>query len=806
MLYIVPFRQSSDIYQYDWWKSDELIKIIVPHPKLADSIREMGERYRPDLSIESTTIADFIKNEILYRDPEIKLYKKYQLILELSTLWKKYFPSSTYDEFLGVFDSFTQLRGITMNFDLVEEVLDNSYLGLADRDIESIKKFWKYLEIREIYDEHAACYRLAEQYEDSIRKEAAKKMVLYGFSHLSSGQCDLINVMGGAHDIYIPIHANVWSEVRESDWIKWIDAKVLPASPEKKKSSQVSLVKIHNNGLAQAIKQWAEKYCKNDQVEIVLAQKNPDFFQMGELAWGDVYFKAEVSIFGNTYTKIFNDLDEGFNWREDVGTESVLNFLQNVVKNELDKNFDEKDFKVVKVASFIQDEIKKWMNLSEENTFMKIFDYHVFKNSLELNLPRNHIFPKADQGMRAKVKGLEEIGTVGSDRSVIICATSGYSDLDSQEDHWTEKMMEYFLKIGPVKRREFEFNMFRESIRDILSEHSSFLIIEEVLMEESYLWSEILSGFEPKNIGLENCEGKGAVDYIKGREKKAYNLSEKDRWSSGKIQKYLDCPRAFYYSYVDQVHFSPENQQEVEARELGSLQHKIIRLYLEQFDTLKEEAHYNLVQAIWEQFLRDKNLILNDINYRNGFVEIKNYSWRGVKALLDIKGSYPKVRFSFEIEFFSQTHRGSIDCIINLGNGMMGIIDFKRSHASVPSKSDIFDFKKIQLWYYMHNFKQEGFDSCFLGYLCLDELEKSQFVFDEGIFSGFDFRTVFPDGKIYGCSFQEKGRLFEEFIKEKMENILEDKEFLPIPQSNKVCKFCWIDKVCVRDEAMNADE
>ena len=806
MLYILPFCRRSDIYQWDWLKKGESVKFIVPHPKLADSIRETVESHRLDLNIESTTIADFIKSEILHRDSDIKIYKKYQLILELSTVWKKYFPASTYDEFFGVFDEFTQLRGITIDFGLVEEILDNSYLGFVGRDIEGIKKFWKYLEIREIYDEHAACFHLAKQYGNTVEKGTSKKIIIYGFSHLSSGQCDLLNIMGKFHDIYIPVYANVWREVVESDWLKWLDAKIMPVSSNERKLNKVSLIKINNNGLSSAIRQLAENYCKDKAVEIILAQKNPDLFHIGELAWGEVSFKVEASVFDNTYKKIFNDLEDGFDWKKEIDTETVLVFLRGIIQAELEKSFEEKNFKTIKMASFVCDEIEKWMNLSEANSIMKMFDYDVFKNSLKLNLPRNYILPQMDKNIKTGVKGLEDIEAVGTDNLVVICATSSYSDFDFKEDHWVENMVEAFLKIGPIKRKELEFKMLKESIVDILVEREAFLVVEENLLEESLLWSEVLSDFTLDEIFIERQEKKEKIDYIKNLGKKNYSPSESEKWSSGKIQKYLDCPRAFYYNYVVPVHISPQNHQEVEARELGSLQHKIVCSFLEQFDTLDEEKYHGLVKDTWDQFLERKKLFLNDLNYWNHFIEIKNYSWRGIKSLLNIKKSYPDAKFSFEVEFFSQVHKGSIDCIVNLGNGMMGIIDFKRSDASIPGKREVFDFKKIQIWYYMHNLKREGFRSCFLGYLCLAELEKSQFVFDKDVLSMDGFKNIFPVGKKYSCSFQEKEKQFERFLAEKIENILEDKNFSPIPQSNKICNYCWMEKVCInRDGAISED-
>ena len=799
MRYIVPFYKRSDVYRYKWIKTGESVKVVVPHPKLADSMREIGVRYRPDLDIDSMTIAEFIKKEISHFNSDITICKKYQLILELSTIWKKYSSQGSYEGFLGVFDSFTQLRGITTDFGLIEDILNKSYMGLKEADVENIKRFWKYLEIRKIYDEHAVCSYLVEKYRNFMKERVSENFVFYGFSHVSSGQCDLFNVMGDLHDIYIPLYSDVWNMAEESDWVKWVDAEVLQIPLKKRKAKEIDLVKIGKNGLSQATGELLNRHYRDKSVEIILTQKNPDFFHVGELAWGEVFFKIEASIFLNTYTKIFNDMELELDWEKTVETELVLKLLKEIARKELNKKFDEKDFKVIKVASFIHDEVKTWMDLSEENSSMKIFDYHVFRNALKLNLPRNYILPRTGREMETRARGLEDIETVGTDKFVILCVTTNYRNFDFSEDHWTEKMIESFLKIGPVRRKELEFAILKENIMDIFSENASLLLIEDGLIEENPLWSDILSNFDVNEITLESLEEREKRDYIKSLDKKQYSLSKTEKWSSSKIQKHLDCPRSFYYSYVDRIYFSPENQQEVEAKYLGSLQHKVIRLFMEQSDALNEEGYDDLAKNIWENFLQEKKLFLDDLSYKNYFIEIKNYSWRGIKTLLEIKKHYPGANFSFEVEFSSNMHRGSIDCVINLGDGRTGIVDFKRSVSSIPSWSDTLNFKKIQIWYYMHNMRLEGRQLCFLGYLCLSELEKSQFFFDKDVFTAETFGRIFSGKKGKSCSMEDKRVEFGEFLEDKIGNILEDKKFLPIPQSHTVCNYCWMDKVCVRE-------
>ena len=798
MLYVVPFSQLDYVYRYSWLKDGEVVRVIVPHPKLADSIREHGEKYRPDLNIEYTTIADFIKKKVSSWNSEIRIYKKYRLVLELSTVWKKYFSSDSCDEFLGAFDRFTELRGITTSFDVVEDVLNKCQIGLSEREIEGIKKFWQYLEIREIFDEHKACFYVVEKYRDGIVDDNVEKIVFYGFSHLSSGQCDLLKAMGEKHDVYVPIQQNVWREAKMSDWVKWIDAKVLTTPPSKRFRNKISIVKssVH---LSQTVQQLFNLHLDKKSMQIILTQKNPDFSHVGAFSLQDVYFKVETSILGNTYIKMFNDLEKGLNWRNGVETDSVLDFLQKIIYRELKKEFYEKDFKIIKVASFIQEEIALWMGLSEENNIMRVFDYNIFKGSLRLNLPRTSMVTGNENNASVKIRGIESVDSVGVDEMVVVCSLKNYNGINFSDDHRTEKMIESFLTIGPVKRKEFEFKMLKENMMDVFSMNSSFLLAEDDLIKENPFWDEVLSGFETEEIYLATEEEKEKKDYIKGLVKKSYS-PESRKWSSGKIQKYLDCPRSFYYQYVDRIYFSPEKHLEVEMTDLGALQHRVIETFLEKFDAPDEKKYHNLVKEIWDEFLDEKKMVLDSLDYENCFLEIKNYSWRGISALLRIKKIYPQANFSFEFQFESSMHRGSVDCVINLDNEMMGIIDFKRSESSIPSQKEFFEFKKIQLWYYMYNLQLQGFKLGFLGYLCLSELDKSQFAFDNESLSKDDFDKIFIEGKKYSCSLQDKQEQFNIFLNEKMENIVQDKNFLSIPRVKKVCNFCWLDKVCIRED------
>ena len=56
----------------------------------------------------------------------------------------------------------------------------------------------------------------------------------------------------------------------------------------------------------------------------------------------------------------------------------------------------------------------------------------------------------------------------------------------------------------------------------------------------------------------------------------------------------------------------------------------------------------------------------------------------------------------FEDSIKHSGFQGSADLFIDSSFGM-GIFDFKRSSAGVPTKKEFLEFEKIQLWFYLKN-------------------------------------------------------------------------------------------------------
>ena len=218
--------------------------------------------------------------------------------------------------------------------------------------------------------------------------------------------------------------------------------------------------------------------------------------------------------------------------------------------------------------------------------------------------------------------------------------------------------------------------------------------------------------------------------------------------------------------------------------------------------------HAQLVTKELEEFLSIEKITPDKMEYENALLEITNYSANGINALLKFKKDYPAVTFSFEESFENESHRGKIDCIVRWQEGI-GIWDFKRSKGGIPQKKEMKEFEKIQLWYYLYNLalsspKELQEKLCFMGYLNLSEIEQSMVVINtdsflkdiptENLKKSFSSPPMFIDVSFKDCLLR-----FQTLLTDKIGEISRDHHFLPIPQKEEVCKYCWIDHVCIKE-------
>lgn len=250
----------------------------------------------------------------------------------------------------------------------------------------------------------------------------------------------------------------------------------------------------------------------------------------------------------------------------------------------------------------------------------------------------------------------------------------------------------------------------------------------------------------------------------------------------------MDCPRKYYFSYVEKIDHRPDERMKIGADEMGTIEHEIIQHYFEknQIDqtlVFNKAAHEELCLKSLDEFLTKNKIALNEKTKLVTFYELLHYSQNGIEFLIQFCLKHSAIQIDFETSLGLNPWAlvGSIDCIIQLPESRMALFDFKRSAAAIGSKRDTLNFEKIQIWVYLlikliH--QEKNIHSW--GYLNLSEIEASQIYYE-------DEATVAGHSQL---------NQFKDLLESKIESLKNEVDFLPDPRNTKVCSFCEVELFC----------
>jgi len=187
--------------------------------------------------------------------------------------------------------------------------------------------------------------------------------------------------------------------------------------------------------------------------------------------------------------------------------------------------------------------------------------------------------------------------------------------------------------------------------------------------------------------------------------------------------------------------------------------------------------------------------------------EITHYAYAGLqmvfalKSLIGAKEHYPE--FAFETNVDGKVKNGSIDLMLR-GPTSMGLLDFKRTGFSIPSKSELQQFEKLQLWFYLNVLKNkkiwnENFKNT-IGYLNLSNPAQSLIITnDEDLIGQIKTHPAFEQIRSVYMYDEEWMQHFTDYV-ELEKNLLEQydqiQQYQLTPRSPQVCDYCSVALVC----------
>ncbi len=770
----VYFHDSSNLWP---WINDNYSKAlyIAPSPSKADGLRTNLQNR--GISTDVLTINKFLSDLIKEKKLELNLKRKSELYLIFGWLRPAYFPELTFEQFSNAYTLFSELRSFTLDL-----LALNTLLEQQDQQVrKAIELFWSILETTGFHDEHSAYAELTQSLRGEHLVENRNHFIFWGFQHLNGQQVDFLKALAIRDDVIIPFPMSLKNSLKSSDWPSWLtDGLNEGICIDQKVEAHLKLKwrKTNSRELSFQLKQTIKN---NDQV--VLGVNNIEESHLHLLPFGGTHFKIPHQLVKNEITTYFNGLKEmGF-----------AEFESKLVRD-LKAAVEEQNFKMIKVIQLIQEALNSMDDITDSKPYVDNFFIYLLKEVVSLNQPRTSFTSLSSGEERVDLKAFNDLSSLDTSRRVLFCLDDRFGELISLGQRYSLEMMSHLSVLGPLKRSELDLEYKKWELKEIVKQNNSLLLMQEDLLKHSLSWSKILEGIEveSEDSRIERSERK-IEDFYSSKEFIPFEGS----FSASKVRSYLECPRKFYFNYIEKTFPDVVLTTELDPRVKGTLSHKIIEVAVKD----KVEDISSLARTILDEEVKD--LKLKDEEYQTNLIQLTLRSSNGLSALKRIEtvlGVNPEwkmeERFTFEC---GDQFRGQIDCYAIVGDYLI-LLDFKSTTSATPTLSKIRTIDDIQLWTYLMGLENKGIDikgkSLIVGYIVLDEPAKSVLLFSDDNLSK-DFKDFFSANP-FKVELDETLEAVKDKLQEVVTLIKNDKTFAAIPSNANVCMFCDLNRICMK--------
>ena len=793
MMQIVYFSRKSQFLSEMHDISGEKI-YITPSPAKADGLRTL---LLENASSDVVTIAKFTSELVKHLwegsdPPEVK--RKADLLLIFGILKNKYLPELGYEQFIQAYNLFSDLRSFTLNEDALSTVMEEQSPDVR----KAVELFWRLLEVTGYLDEHGAYQKISEALRSFEEKEELKKTyIFWGFQHLNGQQVDLLKALSIRYEVIIPFPLVLKEKLKKSDWLSWLresrvkerDLTIIPQEP------QASWIKLNSREIAMNLKNILKP---RDQIVLGVSKLSP--MHMDIVPSKGVLYKIPHQLIQTELQELSYEVKASMKGNELFsGLESFLTEK----KKEILKSLSTKvAFKNLKALELYQDAITSIRELTDEEIKVDRFFLKLLYEVVALNQPRTSYVPVSAQELNIDLKDMSSLEDVKRDRRVILCVDDRFDEIQSLGQNYTETIQKALSVLGPLKRSELELLFKQWEFHDLFSQAEVQVLMSESTLKHSLIWKRLFS--DVKLIDTENKthqNERSIVDHLEKSEKFSFSGS----FSASKFQTYQDCPRKFYFNYVDKIfpHISLHN--DFDSLIAGSISHKIIEVFHKTHLSVEELPA--LTKQIMQEFIQEEKLSLSQEKLLKHELVFNQRSLNGIQFLKnidDLIGS--PVTWSIEEDFsFTDEYKlnGKIDCLGRHGNTVF-LMDFKSTKYGASSNKEIEQFDSLQLWAYakaasksIENFEHK---SVVLGFISLDNPSESNLLLtDPELFEKFKSAKICKQ-QIFKIPFPELFKSAQEKMLSLSLAIQTEKVYPARPRKSDACTYCELTKVCIKSE------
>jgi CRISPR/Cas system-associated exonuclease Cas4 (RecB family) len=783
MMQIVYFSQKDQLLKEVEFLEGEKV-FVAPSPAKADGLRgQVNSIGKSDV----ITIAKFTSNliEVLWNDegkPALK--RKAELLLIFGILKNKYLPALTYEQFTQAYNLFSDLRSFSLDL--------APLTGVLEEQPESIRKavqlFWNLLGLTGYLDEHGAYQMIAERLRAAEEVSELKKCyIFWGFQHLNGQQVDLLKALAIRYDVIIPFPLSLKDRLKKSDWVNWLkDNRTKErALPEMIISPQAQWMSINSREIARHLKGFITD---RDQIILGISKLTPAHLDM--IPSQKVSFKIPHQLLKTELMEI-RDLLKDFK-----GTHQELTTFC------LEAHKSARSMKFIRALQLYQEALQSISELTDDHLVIDSFFLKLLHDVVGLNQPRTSFVPLSQQSLTIDLKDMSSLEELDTSRRIIFCIDERFEEIQGLGQNYPETIHRNLAAIGPIKRNELEM-LFREwEFRNLVSKgRDVWFLMNEGTMKHSLIWKRLLS-----NVELKKSEHRAsAVERNLSDLLRAPCLKFKESFSASKLQTFIDCPRKFYFSFVEKIFPHLSLEQDFDPMTSGTIIHEIIEKFFK--EKSNHEDIRELTRSVMEKHIQTKKLRLSRETYLQRELMFFHRTLNGLNLLQELEriGGF-SVNWKIEESFSMEDHfpiKGRIDCLGETSHHLF-LLDFKSTEFSASSTTEILDFEAVQLWVYalaaQSQLKDFDKKSIVLGYVVLDDPSKSNLIVsDEGLFEKIKSEKL--------CKVQIFKEDFSSLLLEAQKRlltltqvILDEGQFAPKPRKKNVCEYCDINKVCVKSE------
>jgi CRISPR/Cas system-associated exonuclease Cas4 (RecB family) len=786
MMQIVYFSQKEQFLNEMETYTGETV-FVTPSPTKADGLRS---RLSKNSSQDVITIAKFTSNlvEALWdKEDKPQVKRKSELLLIFGILKNKYLPDLGYEQFTQAYNLFSDLRSFTLNREALTSVIEEQPEIIQ----QAVNLFWQLLEVTGYLDEHGAYQQIAERLRSAEESEKLMKTyVFWGFQHLNGQQVDLLKALAIRYKVVIPFPYVLKDKLKKSDWISWLkDSQVTEKILEIKEfRPQAKWIPINSREISLHLKSFLKS---GDQVILGVSKLSPlhiDIVPSHELS-----FKIPHALLNSELKEVARDLK--------VFTGSHVELNQWL----FDQLKIAKSLKHFRVFQLYQEALGSITELTDETFQVDHFFLKLLSDVVGLNQPRTSYVPVSAKKMTMDLKDMSSLEDADRKRRVILCVDERFDDIQGLGQNYTETIQKALSSLGPLKRNELELLFKHWEFKDLFSHADVTVFMDEGTLKHSLIWKRLFADIELHKTSKELKQHERIIkDHFKTLDKKSFDST----YSASKLQTFIDCPRKFYFSYVEKVFPQILLEKDFDPMTSGTIIHEIIEKFFK--ENLNDGQLKALTSRVLQIYIKEKNLELPREVYLQRELIFNHRAFNGIQFIRDIESKLgEKVEWKIE-EAFKLTEgftmNGRIDCM-GISQKYLFLLDFKSTEFSASSSSDVADLEAIQLWAYAHASRSmvKDFDkkNVVIGYVVLDDASKSNL-----LTSDEEFTKIIKDSKL--CKIHKFKEEFSEKLKEAQEKMLAlsvaistEKEFLAKPRKGSSCDFCELNKVCVKNEMQN---